>query len=244
MKNTELLYLEDSYLLEWEATIVECWEKEEKWPYVVFDKTLFYPRGGWQETDTGHVIDEDESKKYIAFVWFSGWKVYHFGDVSTYRVWDVVRYEVTREHRIANAILHTAWHLIASIVETMNVWLKAVKWFHFPEGSYVQFEVAEEKSEDMETLIRYVNSQILKDIKSNSPITTKIMSYEELVNTCDYVPSNLPKDKPLRTVTIENYFPIPCGGTHTRSLWELSGLRVTKAKMKKGQLKLSYCVLP
>ena len=45
---TKLEYLEDSYLKEMEATIVEvAKESENRWQ-LILDKTIFYPRGGGQ----------------------------------------------------------------------------------------------------------------------------------------------------------------------------------------------------
>jgi alanyl-tRNA synthetase len=45
---TELLYLRDAYLREFEATVVACRDSA-----IALDRTAFYPTGGGQPNDTG-----------------------------------------------------------------------------------------------------------------------------------------------------------------------------------------------
>lgn len=56
------LYLEDAYLKEMEATIIEVTKESDNPWQIVLDKTIFYPRGGGQSTDQG-------------FLFIEGWKV-------------------------------------------------------------------------------------------------------------------------------------------------------------------------
>jgi Ser-tRNA(Ala) deacylase AlaX len=55
----KLEYLEDSYLKEMEATIVEVSKESENRWQLVLDKTIFYPRGGGQSTDQGFLFTKD-----------------------------------------------------------------------------------------------------------------------------------------------------------------------------------------
>ena len=50
---TELLYLTESYLREFTATVVDITEDG-----VVLDRTAFYPEGGGQPSDIGALLDE------------------------------------------------------------------------------------------------------------------------------------------------------------------------------------------
>ncbi|MGC9132232.1 MAG: alanine--tRNA ligase-related protein, partial [Candidatus Micrarchaeia archaeon] len=56
---TKLLYLEDSYLKEIKANVVEEKEIEGK-KAIILDKTIFYPLSGGQANDTGKIIFEDK----------------------------------------------------------------------------------------------------------------------------------------------------------------------------------------
>ncbi len=51
---TELLYLKDTYLFKTVANFVEMRENE-KGRAIILDKTIFYPQGGGQPTDSGYI---------------------------------------------------------------------------------------------------------------------------------------------------------------------------------------------
>ena len=52
---TKKLYLNDTYLLEAHARVLEraC---DERGPYLLLDQTIFYPQGGGQPCDQGTII--------------------------------------------------------------------------------------------------------------------------------------------------------------------------------------------
>ena len=54
---TEKLYDKDSYLQEFQATVISCEQKNENTWRVVLDKTAFFPEGGGQTGDTGWLND-------------------------------------------------------------------------------------------------------------------------------------------------------------------------------------------
>src|SRR5271157_1687649 len=55
---TELLYLNDHYLREFDATIVEVPDEKS----IVLDRTALYPRGGGQPSDRGTLVTQDQAK--------------------------------------------------------------------------------------------------------------------------------------------------------------------------------------
>jgi alanyl-tRNA synthetase len=53
---TVKLYYEDSFLADFEANVVSCEQKDDRWA-VVLDRTAFYPEGGGQACDLGTLGD-------------------------------------------------------------------------------------------------------------------------------------------------------------------------------------------
>jgi len=239
--HTTLQYLTSPQQFEGEATLLERGESP-KGTYIILDQSLFYPRGGGQESDRGKIyLEEDEVMIDIAFVGFHEGKVYHFGEFpENCRLNQQLRMYVDAEFRAKNSALHSAGHLIASIAETQTDFLRAVKGFHFPNGSYVECILTKEAQIVGADIVAMLNAQLAKDIEAGLTIEAEEMTLAQIQERCTYVPSNLPTDKPLRVVTIDKYFPIPCGGTHLANIASLKGLKVYKAKKKKGNLKISY----
>lgn len=55
---TKLIYLDDTYLFEKEAVIVEI-KENERGKAVILNETIFYPQGGGQPADKGEIISGD-----------------------------------------------------------------------------------------------------------------------------------------------------------------------------------------
>jgi len=199
-----------------------------------------YPQGGGQASDQG-TIYFDNQELNVTFVSFLDGEVLHFCDYSEIKT-DLINKEVTLtisdSRRILNSKLHSAGHLISGIIEKIHSNLKAVKGFHFPDGPYVEFKG--EKFEDNEKTIQEANNMIYNHIEKETPITTEFINYDDLKKRCSNIPTYIPKDKPLRIATILGFEPLPCGGTHIKSCKELLGLKISKIKNKKGNIKISY----
>ncbi|MEK9179238.1 MAG: alanine--tRNA ligase-related protein, partial [Patescibacteria group bacterium] len=76
MKTTQL-YLEDSYIKEMDATILEVIPEGEKRWRVLLDKTVFYPMGGGQPTDQG-VLTNNELTGNVYQVMMKDGEVWHY----------------------------------------------------------------------------------------------------------------------------------------------------------------------
>ncbi|MFN6486354.1 MULTISPECIES: alanine--tRNA ligase-related protein [unclassified Nostoc] len=237
--STVLAYLEDTYKFSDKAHF-EYIANDERGYYCVLDSTIFYPQGGGQPSDVG-TIEAERVQIPITFVSFVDGEVRHYGNFSSVSLekGEEVTLNVDEARRIQNAKAHTAGHLMYTIVESFDKNLIAIKGYHFPDGSYVEFQ-GSPSFENMETFIAEVNTKISEALNKTTSVEASLITSEQLAARWSNIPSNLPPEKSLRVVTIGNLHPTPCGGTHLKSLNELKSVVVTKAKRQKGNLKISY----
>ncbi|MGF1937133.1 MAG: alanine--tRNA ligase-related protein [Nostoc sp. ChiQUE02] len=237
--STVLAYLEDTYKFTDNAHI-EYVANDERGSYCVLDSTVFYPQGGGQPSDIG-TIEAKGVQLPIGFVSFVDGDVRHYGDFSSVSLekGEEVNLYVDEAHRMQNAKAHTAGHLMYTIIESLDKNLIAVKGYHFPDGSYVEFQ-GSPSFENTEIFIAEVNTKISEALNEATSVEVSLITPEKLALRWSNIPNNLPPGKPLRVVTIDNFHPTPCGGTHLKSLNELKSVIVTKVKRQKGNLKISY----
>lgn len=237
--STELLYLEDTYLYEGTSKIIDS-GNGEKGPFLTLDKTIFYPQGGGQPTDQGHIrIDNKDIP--VTFVGFSNGIVEHYIPSAYFDetlLDNEIQMIVNPTVRLRNAKYHTGGHLISHVLETMNSKLIPIKGYHFVDGAHVEF--VDEMRVGSADMIDEANEIIASDIKNNLKTNASLSNFEEVNEVRPNLAPFIPRDKPTRIVAIGDYKPLPCGGTHIKELSELGDLKITKIKRKKDNIKVSY----
>jgi Ser-tRNA(Ala) deacylase AlaX len=228
---TKLLYLDDTYLFSSSWTIQEFWENEYG-QYIILDRTIFYSQWWGQPSDTG-TISMDGALFEVKMVRLNeDGIVYHYGEYSegTFAIDDVVSLEIDREKRLQNARTHSAGHLID--VAMRNIWLgylKPTKWYHFPDGPYVEY--SGNLQESIESIMVKLQTELDRLIVADIPM---IISYHTDVKS--------PTWKTPRYAHFEGYEWCGCGGTHVRRSGEIGKILIRKVKMKDGNLRVGYNV--
>lgn len=241
---TQLLYLHNTYQYQSTAKLLAK-GKDEKGNYLLFDKTIFYPQGGGQPSDTGW-IKQDAIEVPVHFVKFVQGAVRHYVTEeylveNELTIGKEIGLQINGNQRLSYAKLHTAGHLIGNVVsECLGENLRAVKGYHFAQGSYVEF--IGQKPVNIPDFLLLLNKKLTEICQKQLTVKAELIDYVTLQQKCNYLPKNLPTDKPLRVVTIGSFEPIPCGGTHVRNLAELSKVVVRKVKSKKDKIRFSYQV--
>src|SRR3989344_2482897 len=106
---TEVLYLENSYLKECEATIIKVDEN-----YIVLDKTIFYPTSGGQEGDKGKLV-RNNGEFNVVFVKKIGEDISHEVNKEGLKVGDKVKCILDWERRYKLMKYHTAAHILSAV---------------------------------------------------------------------------------------------------------------------------------
>ncbi len=107
---TELLYMNDSYLKEFEAEVTEVIGEK-----IVLDRTAFYPLGGGLPSDTGKLIKGNNSYQ-VKEVKKEGGKVAHIVPDNDLVVGDMVKGVLDWDKRYKVMRMHTALHTLISVM--------------------------------------------------------------------------------------------------------------------------------
>lgn len=124
------LYIQNAYLKEMEAQIIDVVQESEKRWKIELDKTIFYPMSGGQPTDQGTLFTENwEGKVYQALQ--KGDKILHF--ISG----DTVEDQTSQVLNNIEAILEAQGLTFQDVVKT-EVYLKDMNDFKSMNAVYAQ----------------------------------------------------------------------------------------------------------
>lgn len=218
MAGTELLYLRDAYLREFDATVVEVREGG-----VVLDRTAFYPTGGGQPHDTGTLNG-------VAVT-----NVRKEGDVVVHEVAGPVEGTVhgvldwDRRHQLMRT--HTALHVLCGVI--WNEWGKAVTGGNMePLAARMDFEFDPLPEGFGTTVEGLVNAELAADRPIEVaflPRDTAVQD-EDLIRTkVNMIPESVSE---IRVVDIVGLDKQADGGTHVASTGEVGRIKVVKTESK------------
>ncbi len=219
------------------ATVLQS-GTDEKGHYFITAETVFYPQGGGQMSDVGSVMHNGHSFAVKQVLMIAGEARHYLADVTgELEQGAEVRLEIDTAFRQRASIAHTAGHLISHVVETLMPSLIPAKGHHFLPGSYVEFSGNSTLS--AEQLLEQVREKVQQAIDDNLPVSTGTLSFEVIARLRPELACAIPQNEEIRTVTIGDYLPFACGGTHAASTGALQGLELRKIKVKE-RMKISY----
>jgi len=222
---TEALYMNDSYLKEWDANVIKV--KDDK--YIVLDKTAFYPKGGGQPCDEGIMTKNGDSFKVIYVGKFSG-KISHEVDKPGLKVGDSVHCKLDWDRRYTYMRYHTAAHLISNILYRKAKAKITGNQIEL-EKTRIDFSMNDYSPEKLMEYVDEANRIIRQDL----PITIDYMSREKVFDKPELarLAMGLPnKIKEFRIVRIGDIDEQVDGGTHINHLNEIGEIEVIKTVNK------------
>uniref|UniRef100_A0A7J3ZKD0 Alanyl-tRNA editing protein n=1 Tax=Fervidicoccus fontis TaxID=683846 RepID=A0A7J3ZKD0_9CREN len=235
---TRLLFQEDSYAREFEATVIQV-EGER----VVLDQTQFHPTPyGGLDTDTGYL----ENRRGVARVLKAEMKaatVYHVVDKpELFQVGDRVRGIVDWQRRYNMMRLHTAAHIITSVLhEKYGV---MVTGGHItPEYARDDFDIQiEDWKEAIEEAVRRANVIAAEciDVKIYWVSMEEALRIPGVVKLAERLPPQVDR---LRIVEIPGVDVQADGGPHVRNTCEIGEIVLVKTESRGRRKKRAYYTL-
>ena len=220
---TELLFREDAYLKTATALVVAAGDG-----WIELDRTIFYPLGGGQPGDTGHLVRENGERIAIT-------------DTRKGETPDVVRHlraaganlpapgesvtlELDWDRRYALMRLHTALHVMSCIV-TAPVTGGNIA----PDKARLDFDI-DIQLLDAQKIEQGTNELIARAVATETVWITdeELDARPELVKTMSVQP---PRGAGrVRLLKIPGIDLQPCGGTHVANIGEIGGIRVIRIR--------------
>ena len=218
---TELLYLRDAYLTSAEATVAAVDDDR-----VALDRTVLYPTGGGQPSDTGRL-----GGARVIGVRIEGDTVWHTIEGAVPNVGDTVRVEVDWDRRHSLMRTHTALHVLCGVI--WNEWGTAVTGGNMePLSARMDFEfdpLPEGFGAKVEQLVN-------DEIAAARPIEVSFLPRETAVDDEDLIRTKvnmIPESvKEIRVVDIVGLDKQADGGTHVRTTDEVGRVEVVKTESK------------
>jgi misacylated tRNA(Ala) deacylase len=222
---TELLYLTDAYLRDFDATVTEV---DAVSRLVELDRTAFYATGGGQPHDAGILAGLP-----VVDVRKEGDHVWHTldGDGPLPGVGAAVHGELDWDRRHALMRTHTALHVLCGVI--WNEWGKAVTGGNMdPLSARMDFEfdpLPDSFGTRVEELVNAELAAARPIVVSFLPRGTAVMD-EDLIRTkVNMIPESVSE---IRVVDIVGLDKQADGGTHVRSTDEVGRIRVLKTESK------------
>ncbi len=223
------LYMEDSYLKEFEARVVSVTKGGENKFFVVLDRTAFYPNSGGQPHDTGKFVKDGVEYPVVYVGKFSG-QISHEVSKEGLREGDVVRGIIDWKRRYKLMRMHTAAHVISEVFHRETGALITGNQLGL-DRSRIDFSLEKFDREKMGELFEKANEIVRKDLKVKTYFLPReeAMKIENITKLANVLP---PEVKELRIVEIEGFDLQADGGTHVTSTKEIGEIKFLKAENK------------
>lgn len=260
-KKTELLFQADTYLSSASSVrVVSCRRLavDSQKSVLILEKTIFYPQGGGQPSDTGTIVaagsGETSSPKMVVTmvrtIPESG-QVEHEGNIEGDELFQensLVDLAIDSQKRLLHARIHTGGHLLDHAAQILHLPIVGTKGYHFPAGPYVEYsaatpevDVAAPALAQMRRLLEEKTQQLIADGRA---VTVEMVKPDQLpLDLKATLPAKALQSEHVRLVAVDGTpAPLPCGGTHVASTREIGLLTIKKLSAKGGVLRVSYVI--
>jgi len=223
---SELVFLKDSYLKEIETVVLE---KGENW--VSVEKTIFYPEGGGQPSDSGK-IEWNGNSSIVKEVKKEGGVIKHFLEGEIPKKNSKVKLILDWEKRFRLMRMHSAQHLLSGIILD--------KFGASTVGNQIHEDYSRMDFHPIrftEEMIKKVEEEFNKAVKEEKEIKIYFTSREGVLKGIDEkrrrLFDSLPEFiKEIRVVEIVDWDKCPCAGTHVGNTREIGLIKIIKRETK------------
>jgi misacylated tRNA(Ala) deacylase len=222
---TDLLFHDDSYLKEFQATVTEAVDGG-----VVLDRTAFYTGGGGQPCDTGVLISEGREVP-VTRVGRSEGKIVHQVEGPAPAAGTEVTGRIDWERRYHLMRTHTALHVLCGVV-WRDYGAKVTGGDMRPGEARMDFELEQMSAQFAQEVEEKINAEVAaaRDVLVGNLSREEAERVPDLIRTkIDLLPPNI---REVRTIEIKGLDTQADGGTHVSNTREIGTIKVVRHESK------------
>jgi alanyl-tRNA synthetase len=231
---TERLYY-DSKLLEFEGVVLGF---EDGW--LILDRTAFYPEGGGQDNDVGHILLGGKKVEVVDVIDAEGIVLHRIRGDADIKAGIKARGFVDAERRFRHMRHHSATHLVlyaAKKVLGEQVWQAGAR----KEWDKARLDVTHYRRPSEEE-IREIERVANREVMANKPITWEFMDRIEAERKYGFAlyQGGVPPGREIRVVRVGDDVQA-CGGTHCGSTGEIGPIKIIRTEsIQDGVVRFEY----
>jgi alanyl-tRNA synthetase len=241
---TDRLYYHDSFLREFDATVVSCTPDGPRWK-VILNKTAFYPTSGGQPHDLGtlgdaQVVEVVDAPNAAVPVFAGVSDISHPADphhLVHYTTVEVpagpIHGQIDWPRRLDHMQQHTAQHLLsAAFIELFG--FQTVSFHLGKEVSTIDLAAPSVVPRQLETAERRTNEIIFED----RPVVIRFGTAQELAESG--IRKRVEREGILRAIDIQGFDRQPCGGTHLASTGQAGLILLRKLERSRENWRIEF----
>ncbi|ELY64370.1 alanine--tRNA ligase [Natronococcus jeotgali] len=222
LPETEKLYYDDQQRTEFEAVVLDVFEREDGYD-VVLDQTMFYPEGGGQPADTG-TLSTDDATVEVEDVQIEDGVILHRTDAHPGKGEFVKGYldvdrrrQLMRHHTATHIVIHAARQVLGDHVRQAGA-QKGVDSSRIDLRHYARID-----REDVKRIERTANGIVM----DNAPVTQEWPDRHdaEAEHGFDLYQGGIPPGEQIRLIHVDEDVQA-CGGTHVARTGEIGTIKV------------------
>jgi alanyl-tRNA synthetase len=237
---TDRLYYHDSFLREFDATVVSCTPEGPRWK-VILNKTAFYPTSGGQPHDLGtlgdaQVVEVVEAPNANAATPDAAspkdpHQVVHYTTAQVPA--GPIHGRIDWPRRLDHMQQHTAQHLLsAAFIELFG--FQTVSFHLGKDISTIDLAAPSVVPRQLETAERRTNEIIFED----RPVVIRFGTAQELAESG--IRKKVEREGILRAVDIQGFDHQPCGGTHLASTGQAGLILLRKLERSRDYWRIEF----
>ncbi|RDI71664.1 alanine--tRNA ligase [Halopelagius longus] len=222
LPETERLYYDDQERMEFEAVVLDVFERDGGYD-VVLDQTMFYPEGGGQPADHG-TLSSDDTTVQVTDVQIADGVVLHRADDDPGKG-EFVRGKVDSERRRHLMRHHTATHVVGHA--TREVLGEHIRQAGAQKGTdRARFDVTHYERitrEEIEEIERLANDIVMQNVPVKQEWPDRHEAEEQY--GFDLYQGGIPPGQNIRVITVGDDVQA-CGGTHVKYTGDIGTIKI------------------